>query len=248
VGINSQIVSPSDGNIGIGFAIPSNMARHVMDDLRKDGRVRRAQLGVSVQPVTSDMAASLGLKHVGGVIIGSVTPGSAADHAGLKRNDVITSFDGEPVSDSNGLRNRVANAQPGSKVAVVVIRDGSERSFTVTLDEAAGKQAERADEPGAGDNNAALGIAVQPLTPEKAEALGASKDAHGLVVEQVNADGRAADAGIEQGDIIQEVNRRPVQSVDDLRAAVRGASGRPLLMLISRQGRDVFVTVKPANS
>jgi len=247
VGINSQIVSQSDGNIGIGFAIPSNMARHVMDELRKDGRVRRAQLGVTVQGVTSDLAASLGLKSVGGAIISSVAPGSAAERAGLKRNDVIQSFDGAPVTDSNSLRNRVANTAPGSKATVVVVRDGSEKSFTVTLDEAEGKRAERVDGPAAGDNNAALGIAVQPLTPERAAALGASKDTRGLVVEQVTEDGRAAEAGLAQGDIIQEVNRRPVQNIEELRSAVRSASDKPLLLLINRQGRDLFVTVKPTN-
>ena len=247
VGINSQIVSQSDGNIGIGFAIPSNMARHVMDDLRKDGKVRRAQLGVTVQGITSDLAASLGLKSVSGAIISSVAPGSAAERAGLKRNDVIQSFDGAPVTDSNSLRNRVANTAPGSKATVVVVRDGSEKTFTVTLDESVGRQAERVDGPAAGDNNASLGIAVQPLTPERAEALGVPKNSHGLVVEQVTADGRAADAGIQEGDIIQEVNRRPVQSVEELRTAVRGAGSKPVLLLINRQGRDVFVTVKPAN-
>jgi len=99
VGINAAMLSPVDANIGIGFAIPSNMARHVMDDLRKDGHVRRAQLGVEVQPVTSDLADSLGLKHVGGAIIGKVTPDSAADRAGLKRGDVIESFNGQAVTD-----------------------------------------------------------------------------------------------------------------------------------------------------
>ena len=114
VGINSQILSSNDGNIGIGFAIPANMAKHVMDQLRTNGKVTRAQLGVTVQPVTSDMAESLGLKQVGGAIVSSVTPGSAADHAGLKRGDVIESFNGQPVHDINTLRNRVAEAGPGS--------------------------------------------------------------------------------------------------------------------------------------
>ena len=248
IGINSQMISPVDANIGIGMAIPANMARHVMADLRKDGKVRRAQLGVTVQGVTSDLADSLGLKSVNGAIISSVTPGSAAERAGLKRNDVIQSFDGATVTDSNSLRNRVANTAPGSKTTVVVVRDGSEKTFTVTLDEAVGKVAERVDGPAAGDNNASLGISVQPLTPERASALGAAKDTRGLVVEQVSEDGRAAAAGLTQGDIIQEVNRKPVHSVDELRTAVRGASDRPLLLLINRQGRDLFVTVKPANS
>jgi serine protease Do len=249
VGINSQIVSPSDGNIGIGFAIPSNMARHVMDDLRKDGHVRRAQLGIGVQAVTSDMAANLGLKQVGGLIVGSVTPGSAAEHAGLRRGDVIQSFNGQPVNDANSLRNRVADTPPGSKVTLVVVRDGSERSFTVTLDDAAaGKQAERADAPAAGDNNAALGIAVEPLTSDAASRFGTPKGVRGLVVRQVNPDGRAADAGLQEGDVIQEVNRQPVDSVEELRTAVRRTSDKPLLLLINRKGSDLFVTVRPANS
>src|SRR4029079_4473992 len=120
-GINSQILSESGGNIGIGFAIPSNMAKHVMDDLRTHGKVTRAQLGVSVQGVTSDMAESLGLKEVGGAIIGSGTPGSAADTARLKRGDVIQAFNGQPVHDTNTLRNRVSEATPGSTADVTII-------------------------------------------------------------------------------------------------------------------------------
>ncbi len=246
VGINSQIVSQSDGNIGIGFAIPSNMAKHVMADLRKDGRVRRAQLGVSVQPVTSDMAASLGLKHVGGAIVGSVTADGAADRAGIKRGDVIQSFNGQPVNDVNTLRNRVADAQPGSTANVVIVRDGGEKTIAVKLDEAdVSKRSARADEPASGDN-ASLGIAAEPLTPELARRVGAAHGTKGVVVTDVNPDGRAADAGVRQGDVIQEVNRQPVQTVDELRSAVRKTTDRPLLLLVQREGRDLFVTVKPA--
>ena len=114
IGINSQILSPSQGNIGLGFAIPVNMARHVMDDLRKDGHVRRAQLGVTIQPMTADLAQSLGLKEAGGAIVSSVAAGSAAEHAGVKRGDVIKSFNGQAVQDINSLRNRVAETAPGS--------------------------------------------------------------------------------------------------------------------------------------
>ncbi len=135
VGINSQILSSTGENIGIGFAIPANMARHVTDQLRNGGKVRRAQLGVTIQPVTSDMAASLGLKDVGGVIISSVADGSAADHAGLKQGDVIMSFNGESVRDFNALRNRVADTTPGSSATVTIVRDGSKRDVTVKLDE-----------------------------------------------------------------------------------------------------------------
>jgi serine protease Do len=245
VGINSQIISPGDGNIGIGFAIPANMARHVMDDLRKDGKVRRSRLGVSVQPVTSDMAESLGLKQVGGAIVGSVTPGSAADRAGMKRGDIIRSFNNQPVQDTNTLRNRVADATPGSEATVVVVRDGSERTLKVKLDEAEASKSARADAAADPDDKASLGIAVTPLTPELAARVGLPKDAQGVVIQQVNPDGRAADAGIQAGDVILEVNRQPVQNVDELRAAVRRSSNRPTLLLVHRADRgELFVTVK----
>jgi Do/DeqQ family serine protease len=246
IGINSQIVSQSDGNIGIGFAIPSNMARHVMDDLRKDGRVRRAQLGVSVQPMTSDLAASLGLKQVGGAIIGSVTADGAADRAGLKRGDVIKSFNGQPVNDVNSLRNRVAEAQPGSTATVVIVRDGSEKTVSVKLDEAeVGKRSARADEPASADS-AALGVSAEPLNADLARQFGVPSGTKGVVVKSVNPDGRAADAGLREGDIIQEVNRQPVQTVEELRSAVRKTTDRPLLLFVQRDGSNLFLTVKPA--
>jgi len=234
IGINAEMLSPVDANIGIGFAIPSNMARHVMDDLRKDGHVRRAQLGVSVQPVTSDLAENLGLKHVSGAIIGSVSPDSAAEHAGLKRGDVIQSFNGQPVNDVNSLRNRVAEAQPGASASVVIVRDGVEKSVSLKLDEAdVSKRAAANDEPASADK-ASLGIGVE-------------RGPKGLVITQVNPDSRAADAGLQQGDVIQEVNRQPVQTVDDLKSAVRKTTDRPVLLLIARDGHDLFVAVRPAN-
>ena len=136
VGINSQIVSTSQGNIGIGFAIPANMARHVMHALRTEGRVHRGQLGVTVEPVTSDLAESLGLASVSGAVVNRVQRGSAAERGGLKAGDVILSFNGKPVEDFNALRNRVAESVPGSSASLVVVRDGKERSLTVHLDEA----------------------------------------------------------------------------------------------------------------
>ncbi len=137
VGINSQIVSTSQGNIGIGFAIPANMARHVMQALRTEGRVHRAQLGVRVEAVTSDLAESLGLASVSGAMVNAVERGGAAERAGVKAGDVILSFNGKPVEDFNALRNRVAESTPGSNASLIVVRDGKERSLTVRLDEAA---------------------------------------------------------------------------------------------------------------
>jgi S1-C subfamily serine protease len=132
---------------------------------------------------------------------------------------------------------------------VVVTRDGSEKHLSVKLDEATASKAtrERDSEPTASDDKTSLGVAVAPLTPELAERAHASKDARGLVVEDVSPNGRAADAGIRAGDVIQEVNRQPVKSVDDLKAALKKSSERPTLLLIQRNGSDIFVTVKPAN-
>jgi Do/DeqQ family serine protease len=249
VGINSQILSSNDGNIGIGFAIPSNMAKNVMEQLRTKGKVTRSQLGVTVQPVTSDLAESLGLKETQGVIVSSVSPGSAAERAGVKRGDVIQTLNGKPVHDINTLRNRVAEAGPGSTADLVILRDGSEKTLSVKLDEAnPDKLARRGSdgEPGA-DDKTALGVSVTPLTPELAARARVPKDAKGLLVEDVNPDGRAALAGIQPGDVIQEVNRQTVTSVDDLKSAMKKSADKPTLLLINRQGNDLFVTVRPAN-
>jgi Do/DeqQ family serine protease len=248
VGINSQIVSDSGGNIGIGFAIPSNMARHVMDEIRTKGKVTRAQLGISIQPITSDMAEALGLKDVGGAIIGSVAAGSAADRAGLKRGDVIEAFNGQPVHDTNVLRNHVAESAPGSTADVTIFRDGAQKHVSVKLDEASPNRVAR-NEPAEADgaDKGALGVSVAPLTPELASRYRLPKDARGVVVQDVNPDGRAADAGIQAGDVIEEVNRQPVTSVDELRAAVRKTTEHPMLLLVNRQGNEHFVTVRPNN-
>jgi serine protease Do len=252
VGINSQILSNSDGNIGIGFAIPVNMAKSVMDQLRTKGKVTRAQLGVTVQTVSSDMAANLGLKQPGGVIVSSVSEGGAADRAGLKQGDVITAFNGQPVHDMNSLRNRVAASGPGSTADVTILRDGSEKHVAVKLEElnpdklARNGRGSEGDGEGTSDKGA-LGVAVEPLTPELASRLGV-KNAHGLVVEDVNPDSRAADAGIQQGDVIESVNRQAVTSVDELREALKKTSDRPALLLINRKGSEIFVTVRPSNS
>jgi len=249
VGINSQIVSSGDGNIGIGFAIPANMASHVVSQLRTDGRVRRSQLGVTVQPVTSEMAESLDLKEVGGAIVSSVAPGSAAERAGVKRGDVIKSLNGQSVHDFNALRNRVAEAAPGSTASLVVVRDAAEKTLSVKLDEAVASREARERSEGGAEDKAALGVAVAPLSPELASRAGLGKDAHGVVVQRVQPDGRAADAGIQPGDIIMEVNRQPVESVEDLRSAVRRAAEKPTLLFVRRadgnEGRDMFVTVRP---
>jgi Do/DeqQ family serine protease len=135
IGINSQIVSTTGGNIGIGFAIPANMAKNVMDQLNSNGKVRRGQLGVSVQAITSDVASKVGLKEVRGVLINSVAPGGPAEKAGIRAGDVITAVNGTPVDDPNSFRNRIASTPPGTSMTFSIIRDGREQQVTATLGE-----------------------------------------------------------------------------------------------------------------
>ena len=242
VGINSQIVSPSGGNIGIGFAIPVRMAENVMTQLVNGGRVHRGQLGVSVQGVTSEMAESLGLSKVEGALVGSVVKGSPAEKAGVERGDVIVSLDGEPVSDGNSLRNRIAGTAPGKAVALGLVRDGREKTVHVQLGELQSARAD--DERGEPAEGGRLGLTLQPLTPEDARRLGLDSD-RGLLVAEVDPAGPAAAAGFQPGDVIQEVNRKPVNTAAELRAAVKAAGRRPALVFVSRKGGGVFLTLDP---
>jgi serine protease Do len=242
VGINSQIMSPSGGNIGIGFAIPSRMAETVMTQLVNGGEVRRGQLGVTVQGMTSDLAQSLGLAEVKGALVSAVTPDSPAGRAGLLRGDVIVSVDGQTVTDGNALRNRIASLGPGAAVTVGLVRDGHEKTVRATLTQVASAKA-KADKPEAGEGGR-LGLALQPVTPALAKELGLTA-ATGLYVAEVEPDGPAADAGIRPGDVIEQVNRKPVTDVAELRAAVKGAGGKPTLVLVTRKGDSLFLTIDP---
>ena len=252
IGINSQILSPSGGNIGIGFAIPSNMTRTVTEQLVANGRVRRGQLGVGVQAVTEDIAQSLGLKEARGVIVGSVQRGSAADKAGLKTGDVIIAFNGSAVNDANEIRNLVAATQPGTDATVTILRDGREQQVKVTLGELTANASAGREEGGEGggggeqSEGGRLGIEVTPLTPEVASRFRLPSDREGLIVTGVDAAGPAADAGLRQGDLIEQANRQPLKSVEDLRAAIQNAGDRPLLLLVTRGDQGtLFVTVRP---
>jgi len=244
IGINSQIISPSGGNIGIGFAVPANMAKSVIAQLTKSGTVRRGMLGLTVQSVTSDLASSLGLSDVRGALISSVQQGGPANRAGVQRGDVILALNGSPVADSNALRNQIANTEPGSEVTLTILRDKREQQIRVKLAELpANRKIAAADNTSHG-NTGELGISVQPLTPELASRLRLPMDAQGLVVTDVDELGAAADAGIREGDVVVEVNRQSVRSLADLQSAIHNTGSKPLLLLINRGGNTLFVTVR----
>jgi serine protease Do len=250
IGINSQILSRTGGNVGIGFAIPSNMAKGVMDQLLKTGKVRRGQLGIGVQGVNSDIAASLGLSDARGVIVNSVTQGSAAERAGLKRGDVITAIDGATITDTNSFRNHVASTAPGTQVSLTVMRDNREQQLRATLGEFVPETAKANDDDAGGgaprpSETGKLGVGVQPVTPQLIAQLHLPAGVQGLVVEQVDPTSPAAEAGVSEGDVIEEVNRQPVRSVADLKAALQRTGTRPALLLINHGGDSIFLTVRP---
>jgi Do/DeqQ family serine protease len=247
VGINSQILTPTGGNIGLGFAIPSNMARAVMEQLKTDGRVSRGKLGVTVQNVTADIAASLELPEVGGALVSGVEPGSAAARAGLRQGDVIVGLNGEPVADNNVLRNRVAASRPGSTVAIDVVRDGKRQSLKATLDalEASSASARQGREGGA--DAGGFGLSVQALTPDIARELDVPAGTTGAVVRDVAPGSAAAAAQLQRGDVIVKVNGQEVTSPEALRDALRSSGDRPALLLVVRQGTNLFLTLKRQN-
>lgn len=251
VGINSQILSPSGGNIGIGFSIPSNMAKSVMEQLLKDGKVKRGRLGVGIQTITEDLAKTLDLKENKGVIVGSITPGSAAEKAGVKRGDVITAINGEKIEDGNALRNKVAATAPGTEITLTILRDGKEQELKATLDEFQPEKAQnQTDEegnsaPGKSTQEGKLGLDLQPLTPELAKRLELPADTKGLVVTDIDPEGPAAAEGIVKGDVILEINRQEVGTFAEAQAALEKALERPSLLLIARRGQTVYVTVEP---
>jgi Do/DeqQ family serine protease len=247
IGINSQILSPTGGNIGIGFAIPSNMAKSVMNQLVTSGKVRRGQLGVGIQPVTSDIASSLGLKQVRGVLVNAVTPGGPAERAGIRTGDVIIAAIGTPIDDANGFRNHIAGTAPGTEVTLTVVRDGREQQIRVKLGELTPESASRdrlSDQSNEG-NGSGLGISVQPVTAELAEQLGLRRGTQGLLVRGVDPGGPAADAGVQPGDVIVEVNRQPVRSAADVRSGLQRSGTKPAMLLINRGGQTLYVTVRP---
>jgi serine protease Do len=255
IGINTAIFSQSGGYMGIGFAIPVNLARNVMDNLVKHGKVTRGWLGVSIQNITPDMADALGLKERKGALIGDVLPGGPAEKAGLKRGDVVISLMGRDVADANDLMNRVALIPPGATADLAVIRDGRTEKFKIKVDKRneeklaettpGGREGGARENPGA--DVASLGLTVSALTDAVREAFRLGKDPkEGVAITGIDPAGAAAEAGLQEGDVILEAGRKRVASPADLaQTARKPAKGKGLLLLAYRDGSTFYVTVTP---
>lgn len=248
IGINTAIYSQSGGSIGIGFAIPSNLADGVIDQLRNFGTTRRGWLGVQIQQVTDEIAESLGLKDARGALVAGVLDGSPAMAAKMKEGDVILKFDGRDVNESRKLPRIVADTAVGKAVKVVVWRAGREITVTVTLgelekfDEANLPASESSDEPAKAVERSfdELGLSLSTITPAIAEELGLDKDVEGVIVIDVDSDSAAAENGLREGDVITEVFQEKVVTPDAVEAKIKDARSRGLrsILLTVRSGDD----------
>src|SRR5271165_340590 len=242
VGVNTAIFSPSGGSVGIGFAIPADTAKEVIQSLKDDGKVARGWLGVEIQPVTQDIADSLGLKETKGALVDKAEKDSPAAAAGLKAGDVVTAVDGEAVADSHDLARKIAGLGPKKTVDLAIIRNGSPETVKVTLGALPDDKQAKADaaEQPAKDAMAKYGMALEPATAVE----GAGKT--GVVVAEVDPDGAAAQKGIETGDVILEVAGKPVSDPSDVTAAIDAAKAggkKSVLMQVRKQDSTRFVAL-----
>lgn len=241
VGINTAIFSSSGGNIGIGFAIPVNIAKSLLPQLKK-GEVVRGWLGVMIQEITPELQEKLGLESDKGALVADVTKDSPADKAGIRRGDVIVSYDGKEIEEMQELPFMVASTPIGKEVDVIIVRNGERKTVTVKIQKM--KEEEEQEAVPTGTQGPELGMNLKELTPQLARQLGISETS-GVIVVQVERASPAAEAGIQPGDIIREVDQKPVKDMEDFNRAVSGyKAGDTILFLVEREGQTLFLTLK----
>ena len=242
IGINTAIIAHgSEGNQGIGFAIPSNLARKVMEQIVTNGKVRRAYLGIVPQDVTPAVAKAFGLRESRGALVGDVSASSPAQKSDLRRGDIILEVNGRPIADSNDLRMTISMMPSDSIVNLKIFHNGSERAVTVRLTELPTTEtaSERQDDS---SSSALSGVSVENLDPQSSKELGLPAGSQGVVVTEVRASSPAAEAGLRRDDVIQEVNHKPVNNISDFERSLAGSKEETLL-LINRNGSTMYLAV-----
>lgn len=245
IGINTAILSRSGGNQGIGFAVPVNLARSVMEGLVKDGRVVRGFMGVNVQDITPALAKEFGLKDRTGALVAGVTPKSPAEKSGLQSGDVVVEFNGRTVKDSRNLKLQVAQTSPGTSVPVKVLRDGKARDLNLTVKELPNTDLASNDSSDAsGTSTDALnGVAVGELDAATREQLKLPRNVSGAVVKQVEPNSAAFESGLRPGDVIVEINRKPVGNADDAVKLTQNVKERRTLLRVWSNGGTRYMVV-----
>ena len=251
VGINTAIIPGQtamgeSGNIGIGFAVPVDMAKNVMEQIIEHGKVERGYLGIHPQDVSAELAKQFGRGEGGGVLVGQVEPGTPAARAGLKLGDIILQVNGQDVNGQEDLTTRIGSFEPGTPVQLKVWRDGKTLEIPVTLTtmpaNVAGNEGPTSESPSQGSSKALEGVQVENLTPDILNQLNLPMGTRGVVVASVEEGSAAAEAGLQQGYVIQEVNRKPVNNAAQYRAALAGTGDQPVLLLCSIGGPQGPVT------
>lgn len=256
IGVNTSIFSPTGGSVGIGFAIPADIADHITSTLIRDGRVSRGYLGVIIQDLTSDMADAQGLDIEGGAIVADLTEGGPAEQSGLQRGDIIVSVNGTEVEDSTDLTRAVGGLIAGSSNRFGVVRDGRERTLTVTVgerpdDPSAGTAPSRSEDTLSDDTDGPLGASYRPLSPADRTALDLPDEEPGLMITEMRPDSPLRDIGLQSGMAILEMNGRPMNAISDMRQAIEAArqAGRDKALVAVRVGEiTTFRTVEIGES
>ncbi len=245
IGINTAILSGgSGGNQGVGFAIPINLARYVMGQILKYGKVTRGWLGVGIQDVSAPVAKTYGVPANQGAIISDVEPNGPGAKAGLQRGDVITQLNGQPVQGANDLKLKIGELRPGTTAHLKILRDGKPQDVSLTLSQQPQSGQQQAGAAGPQQQGLMQGVEVQNLTPDILQQLGLSSDTKGVVVANVASGSAAELAGLRRGDVIEQVNRHPVDSVSQYEREIRMAAGQAIVLLVNRGGSTAFVVVQ----
>ncbi|MBN2070593.1 MAG: Do family serine endopeptidase [Candidatus Krumholzibacteriota bacterium] len=244
IGINTAIYSRSGGSQGIGFAIPIELAHSIMENIIAHGRVIRGYVGVVPQDVQPEMAEFFGLKDTEGVLISHVAEESPASRAGFERGDVVTEFGGRKIKDTGEFRRAAAEAEPGSEVAVEIIRNGKHRTLKVTMGEHPSNEPARVEKQIEDRNPVFLGVGLETLSDRYREAMNIPSRIKGVIIRQIDRNTPAAKAGLGTGDVIVEVNKKKIEDIDDFRKVVEDSDGSKVLLLVYRNGSYFYTAVK----